>query len=75
MAIKPKCYKCKKELNKPGAILLKFDKFSFIIISPPDENNIVEISSNGIDLKSYRAEKKHLCCKCYKMVTSAWNPL
>ena len=71
MAIKPNCYKCKKELNKPGAILLKFDKLSYILIGPPDENNIVEISSNGIDPKNYRALKKHLCLKCYEMVTSA----
>jgi len=68
--LKVKCYKCKKELNKPGAIILKLNKFSFIVISPPDENNIVEISSSGINLKEYRAEKLHLCCKCYKMITS-----
>lgn len=67
--LKVNCYKCKKELNKPGAILLKFDKVSFILIGPPDKNNIVEISSNGIDLKNYKAEKLHLCCKCYKIVT------
>jgi len=68
--LKVNCYKCKKELNKQGAILLKFDKISYILISPPDENNIVEISANGINSKDYRAEKLHLCRRCYKIVTS-----
>ena len=67
--LKVNCYKCKKELMQPGAILLKFDKFSFILIGPPNENNIVEISSNGIDFKNYRALKKHLCCKCWEMIS------
>jgi len=68
--LKVKCYKCKKELKQPGAIVLKFNKFSYILISIPDKDGIVEVSSNGIDLKAYRALKLHLCCKCWKIITS-----
>ena len=66
--IKPKCFKCKKELFDFGAILLKSlnKKSNFILISPPNKNDIVYVEKNKL-MKGY-FKKYHICKKCYKII-------
>jgi len=78
--IKPKCFKCKKELYQFGAILLKSvnkkdsvilisppnKKDDFILISPPKKDDIVYIKTDKL-LKGY-FKKYHICKKCYKII-------
>jgi hypothetical protein len=67
--IKPKCYFCKRELKEYGAIILR-SGLSVFIISPPDEKEMVDMSSSLIDPKNSRYEKLHVCKKCYKKMFS-----